>query len=172
MTRRLLSYAFPFMDSLDPLAQAPDSLRARRHAANGRRDVSRLLHSNVGHVVGLSGPRDQRPGSRRRSPAGSVLPAPSHHDDVRVGRSSEELPLPHRDEPDSRSLPAATNRQRAAAGAWRGRHSRRRAISRGRHSSDRTSPARWRSSASANARWSGWRTGRARRIRKLPACSD
>ena len=25
MTRRLLSYAFPFMDSLDPLAQAPDS---------------------------------------------------------------------------------------------------------------------------------------------------
>lgn len=25
MTRRLLSYAFPFMDSLDPLAQAPDT---------------------------------------------------------------------------------------------------------------------------------------------------
>lgn len=25
MTRRLLSYAFPFMDSLDPLAQAPDA---------------------------------------------------------------------------------------------------------------------------------------------------
>src|SRR4029453_1209583 len=25
MTRRLLSYAFPFMDSLDPIAQAPDT---------------------------------------------------------------------------------------------------------------------------------------------------
>ena len=126
MTRRLLVLRISIHGQPRSARAGTRHPGARRHAANGRRDVSRLLHSNVGNVVGLSGARDERPVGRRRSPAGSVLPAPSRHDDVRIGRSSEELPVSHRHEPDSRSFPPAAHRQRAAAGTWRGRHSRRR----------------------------------------------
>ena len=77
MTRRLLSYAFPFMDSFDPLAQAPGDRRNRRNAANGRRDVPRLLHSHVWNALGVCGARDRRRLRCRRPAAGSVLPAAS-----------------------------------------------------------------------------------------------
>ena len=47
-------------------------------------------------------------------------------DGFRVGGSQTELPVSCGDEPDSRPLSAAARGQRAAAGKWRRRHTRRR----------------------------------------------
>ena len=171
MTRRLLSYAFPFMDSLDPLAQAPDTsvLDATLHmdeetfrgfytrtsgmlwaylarATNDPAAADDLLQETYYRLLRTTTTfesDDHRKNYLFRIATNLI------RDRFRRPRF-DNAQLPERGEDD---IPASGDlaqqmQQRA------------------------TSLARWRSSASANGRWSGWRTARAHRTRRSPARSD
>ena len=123
MTRRLLSYAFPFMDSLDPLAPATDSsalddtLQMDEETFRGfYTRTSGMLWAYLARATNDPSAADDllQEAYYRLLRATTTFESDDHR---------QELPVPHRHEPDSRSLPAAAHRQRAAAGAWRRRHS-------------------------------------------------
>ena len=170
MTRRLLAYAFPFMDSLDPIrlrltsVATDDTLQMDEETFRGfYTRTSGMVWAYIARATNDPSAADDllQEAYYRLLRSTTTFESDDHRRNY-LFRIATNLIRDRYRRPrlDNAQLPEHGEGDIPAAATWRSRRN-----------SARTCSARWRSCRTASASSCGWPTGRARRIRRLPARS-